>query len=64
MVFILISLLYRIHCHISERVGIRIDITNKYRAGFIGVVITQTATTKCELLVKPQNNIYLSDFVV
>jgi hypothetical protein len=42
----------------------RTDITNKYRAGFTGVVISQTATTESILLIKPQNNMDLSDFVV
>jgi hypothetical protein len=48
----------------SERVGMRTDITYKCRAGFTGEVISQTTTTECELLVKPQNNMDLSDFAV
>jgi hypothetical protein len=48
----------------QERAGMRTDITNKYRVGFTGVVISQTATTEYELLVKPQNNVNLSDFAV
>jgi len=48
----------------SERVGMRIDITNKYRAGFTGVVISQMATAECKLHVRPQNNMDLHDFAV
>jgi len=48
----------------SETMGMRIDITNKYGTGFTGVVISQTATIVCKMHVSPQNNMDLRDFAV